>query len=186
VTEDFLSAGITDFRKAARYVRNLPYGRNSDRSDFRLVLREGRGTCSTKHALLAQLAKEQGIDVALTLGIYEMSERNTPGVGHVLDKYGLLYIPEAHCYLTYRGTRIDITRAKRNPAEPIARFLYEEIIDPEDIGKYKVDLHKRFLWDWVTKSDVAGDLIPEEVWAIREECIAALSGRGGLPIPAQG
>jgi hypothetical protein len=44
-----------------------------------IVLAEQRGTCSTKHALLRRLAIEQGLDIALVLGIYEMTERNTPG-----------------------------------------------------------------------------------------------------------
>ena len=39
---------------------------------FRSVLSAGKGTCSTKHALLAAVASEQNIPVALTLGIYEM------------------------------------------------------------------------------------------------------------------
>ena len=48
----FAALGLGDYREAARHVRNLPYGRNSDRSEWRLVLEEGRGTCSTKHDLL--------------------------------------------------------------------------------------------------------------------------------------
>jgi hypothetical protein len=77
----FAALGILDYRGAARHVRSLPYGRNSDRSDWMLVLNEGRGTCSTKHALLAELARENGRRVALMLGVYEMDEANTPGVG---------------------------------------------------------------------------------------------------------
>ena len=52
---------------AVTYIRRLPYGRNTDRSDILRVLREGKGTCSTKHALLACLAQEQGIPLELTL-----------------------------------------------------------------------------------------------------------------------
>src|SRR5215813_2060548 len=104
-TADFVVRGITDFRSAGRYLHQLPYGRNSNRADFRLVLPEGRGTCSTKHALLAELACEQNLPIVLTLGIYEMHEWNTPGTGKVLDQYGLSFIPEAHCYLTYGGQR---------------------------------------------------------------------------------
>ena len=174
-TADLLACGITDFRAVGRYLHHLPYGRNSDRSDFRLVLPEGRGTCSTKHALLAKLAREQDLPVVLTLGIYEMHERNTPGVGAVLDTYGLPYIPEAHCYLTYQGARIDITRSGTEPAEPIDRFLYEETIIPEQIGDYKVQLHQRFLRSWLANAKLVGDRSFAEVWKIREECIAALA-----------
>lgn len=53
VSREFLTHGLVHFRQAAQFVKQLPYGRNTDRSDYRLVLSEGRGTCSTKHALLA-------------------------------------------------------------------------------------------------------------------------------------
>ncbi|MEO8071760.1 MAG: hypothetical protein ABI686_00790 [Acidobacteriota bacterium] len=56
----------------------MPYGRNSNRADFNLVLKENRGMCATKHALLAALAAEHNQPVFLTLGIYEMNEGNTP------------------------------------------------------------------------------------------------------------
>ena len=85
ITRLFRKAGVDDFAGAARYLLNLPYGRITERSRLWLVLTEGRGTCTTKHTLLAELAREQSIDVKLILGIYEMNERNTPGVGHVLE-----------------------------------------------------------------------------------------------------
>ena len=174
ISLSFLRLGIADFQGAARYLQRLPYGRNSDRADFRSVLSEGRGTCSTKHALLALLAKEQGIPVRLTIGIYEMTEENTPGVGKILEKFKLPGIPEAHCYLTYNGMRIDITRSGHTPTEPIDRFLYEETIEPEQIGAYKVELHKRFLRNWLAGGGAAGQRSLEEAWQIREECIASL------------
>src|SRR5215510_6425949 len=102
----FLARGITTLREAARLLWSLPYGRVSDGHRPDLVLHESRGTCTTKHALLAMLAAEQEIDLALTLGIYEMTERNTPGVGPVLDRHGLDRIPEAHCYVVWQGERI--------------------------------------------------------------------------------
>src|SRR5256886_1477274 len=70
VTALFSEAGIADFHGAARHLLGLPYGRTSDRSKPALVLTEGRGTCSSKHALLAELAHELGLDVRLTLGIF--------------------------------------------------------------------------------------------------------------------
>jgi len=175
ITANLLARDIRSFRTAGRYLHFLPYGRNSDRANFRLVLPEGRGTCSTKHALLAELAREQDVPLILTLGIYEMHERNTPGVGAVLDTYGLSSIPEAHCYLTYAGTRIDITRTGAEPVDPITQFLYEEAILPEQIGDYKVQLHQRFLQNWLARHNSVGGRSVAEVWKIREECIAALA-----------
>jgi hypothetical protein len=174
VTRPLLALSVTDFHGAARYVHQLPYGRTSERANFRLVLHERCGTCSTKHALLAQLAQEQGVAIALTLGIYAMTENNTPGVGPVLAQYNLSFLPEAHCYLTYNGMRIDITRAGVEPTEPITHFLYEEPITPEQIGAYKVALHQRFLQEWLARSEIARHYTVVDLWRVREACIAAL------------
>lgn len=169
----FLALGIADYRAAARFVNQLPYGRNADRANFRLVIPELRGTCSTKHALLAALALENQLPVHLTLGIYEMGERNTPGVGAVLSKHGLAFVPEAHCYLIYGGGRIDVTRDLASASEPIARFLHEETISPEQIGDYKVAMHQAWMRDWVAREMPHREWT--ELWKIREECIAAIS-----------
>lgn len=173
VTARFRALGADDFAAAARHVRQIAYGRISDRSRYWLVLDEGRGTCTTKHATLAALAREQGIDVQLMLGIYEMGERNTPGVGPVLSAHGLAYIPEAHCYLRYEGERVDMTGVPPG-AEPIERFLHEEPITIEQIGAYKNDLHRAFLRDWIARADPAPGRSLEDAWRIREACIAAL------------
>ena len=166
----FAALGIRDFRAAAGHVRSLPYGRNSDRSDWRLVLSEGCGTCSTKHALLAKLARENGRRVALVLGVYEMDGINTPGVGGVLKSNGLRRVPEAHCYLAHEGARVDLTR--QGGEGQIQRFLYEEDIEPRQIGEYKVEAHKKFVRRWAEEQG----LDPGHVWRAREECIAALAG----------
>jgi hypothetical protein len=169
MSAQFALHGIRDYHAAARYVRRLPYCRNSERSNYGLVQVERRGTCSTKHAILAALAREHDRPVELRLGIYEMDGNNTPGVGTVLRRYGLDGLPEAHCYLAYRGARVDLTHA--GPTEPIEDFLREEIIEPEEIGAYKADTHWRFMREWALQRD----LDFEQAWRIREECIVALS-----------
>jgi hypothetical protein len=175
VTAAFVQANAFNYRAAARYVSRLPYGRNTAISDPLIVMRENRGTCSTKHALLRRLATEQGLAVTLVLGIYEMHGRNTPGVGPILDNYGLATLPEAHCYLRCRGKGIDVTREVgcRSP-EAIAQFLHEEEIDAEQIGVYKRDRHRQFLLEWRAECGPASGRSLDELWRIREECIAAL------------
>lgn len=170
-----LAAGVTDLRGAIRFVRDLPYGRPSDPDDYLAVPVEGVGTCSTKHALLAAVCAEQGVDgVALTLGIYDMTADNTPGVGPVLADAGLDSIPEAHCYLRYAGSRFDFT----DDGDPsIADLRREEPIEPGQIGSYKREYHRAALEDWRTTLDRERSL--EEAWSIREACIAALSADGG-------
>lgn len=174
VTAAFVATGITDFRSAARYVRDLAYGRNRDRADSLAVLREHCGTCSTKHALLARLADEQSLPLDLMIGIYEMNERNTPGVGAVLARHGLASVPEAHCYLRYARQRIDITRGVSG-IDPIAGFMHEEIISPTQIGEYKTALHQHFIREWIARSATYGLANFDKIWQAREECIAALS-----------
>jgi hypothetical protein len=179
MTRLFRDVGVDDFSGAARYLLNLPYGRITERSRFWLVLTEGRGTCSTKHALLAELAREQSIDVQLILGIYEMNERNTPGVGQVLSKYGMDVIPEAHCYLRSDGGRIDVTGVAAG-AEPIERFVHEEPITVEQIGEYKNRVHREFLKEWASGKEELNRFSSDDLWRIREECIAALGA--GVPV----
>jgi hypothetical protein len=172
----FIQVRVLDYRMAARFVSRLPYGRNTIVNDPLVVMRENRGTCSTKHALLCRLAMEQAVDVALVLGIYGMHERNTPAVAPILKRHKLETLPEAHCYLRFRGTRIDATHdIDVDPPEGITRFLHEEDITPEQIGDYKRNVHQEFLRRWLGETGTARGRSLDEMWQIREECIAALS-----------
>jgi len=168
----FRRAGCLSYRSAARHLHELPYGRNSDRADFRLVLSEKRGTCSTKHALLAAVAREQDLPVQLTIGIYDMTEANTPGVGRILAAHGLASLPEAHCYLEYAGHRVDITRSGISAQAPIV-FQKEWTLEPDQIGAHKVALHREHLRAWLREHGEL-QLSLEEIWRIRESCILAL------------
>ncbi len=164
----FLTKGILTFHGACEHVLNLPYGRTSQRADWMLVLEEGRGTCSTKHALLASLAEELGMDVRLMLGIYFMNERNTPGAGRILQKSEFDHFPEAHCYLLYEGQRVDVTR-RPGTSEPVPAFLQEQQISPAQIDEYKENVHKAFIRQWAPDENI------DELWALREACIRSLS-----------
>jgi hypothetical protein len=173
ISDAFIQIGSLDYRAAAGFVSQLRYGRNSLAHDPLVVLREGRGTCSTKHALLRRLAMEQDLEIALVVGIYEMNAQNTPGVGGVLERYGMVSLPEAHCYLRFRGRRIDVTG--ENGGLRALKFVFEEDIVPEQIGEYKAALHRAFLQRRIAEGSVPGGRDLEELWQIREECIAALS-----------
>lgn len=171
ISRQLLDRSIPSYRDAAAWVMNLPYGRNSDRARFSLVLSENRGTCSTKHALLAELANELEIpNLELMVGIYYMNEQNTPGVGAVLHRHGLSFLPEAHCYLLYAGSRCDFTKAD---CTPLTKGISETAITPDQIGVLKESIHKQYLKQWI-KSECS-QLSEKEIWHIRERCIAALS-----------
>jgi len=165
---------ITDFKSAIAYVNQLPYGRTSDRSEYRLIIPEQKGTCSTKHAFLKQLAVEsQQEAVQLFIGMYQMNESNTKGVGNVLNQYHLDYIPEAHTYLKINGNILDVTRANTNNTSFQESVLVEEEILPHQIAHYKVDFHQNFLKQWISTTQHSYSF--EEIWKIREKCILAIS-----------
>lgn len=166
--------GIQNFQEAVQFVLELPYRRNSSKEDLTLVFSEECGVCSTKHAALAELAKENNcLDLSLIVGIYKMNEKNTPGVGKVLSKINLEYIPEAHTYLVVEKNRIDITRAIEVEKSPFESLLIEKEIQPNQIGKFKVELHQAFLQKWIIENKINYSF--DEVWKIREACILALS-----------
>ncbi len=164
--------GFATFAQIAEHVRDLPYGRVDDDSHGLTVLREGRGTCSSKHKLLAILARECGQnEVRLTLGLYEMSERNTPGVGAVLDAARLQSLPEAHCYLIWQGHRYDFTGLSAAPTSPFESLIEEKPVAPEDLLAVKRQFHRWAVVRWAEKIGID----PDRAWEVRERCIEALS-----------
>lgn len=173
-TEELKSFGVNTWLGAIDFIRQLPYGRNSDRKDLKLVLKENKGTCSSKHALLKQLANLNNIsNVRLFMGIYRMNGKNTPGVRQELAKSELEYIPEAHCYLKQDDLIIDCTTANSTSNSFVNDLIEEQEIQPFQVFDYKVEYHKMFLKNWLQSADLSLDL--EGLWKIRERCIRALS-----------
>jgi hypothetical protein len=175
ISDAFAAHSCVDFNQAVDFVRHLPYGRNTDKNDPLILFKEGLGTCGTKHAGLCRLAQEQGYEeVTLWIGIFKMNRINTPRVVPLLDKYQLPYIPEAHNYLKINGSILDCTWPNAS-ADNFEKDLLEEIrIQPDQIGAYKVSWHMDFLKKWYNDQKLPYTL--EEIWDIREKCIAALSG----------
>ena len=171
----FVSRGITDFKEAMRFVTQLPYGRNKNKSDLRTVFSDNCGTCGTKHALLKQLADENDLkDLKLMIGIFRMNAQNTSAVKATLEKHKLAYIPEAHNYLRYREEIIDCMKENWSIADFKDDILEEIEITPEQITTYKVDYHKKCLEGWIQKQgNIPYSL--DELWRIREQCIRDLS-----------
>jgi hypothetical protein len=175
ISQEFLHRNISTFQAAAVFMQNLKYGRNANKDDLSTLFADNCGTCSTKHAVLKQLADENGFTgIRLMLGIFKMSTANTPKVGRTLAGYNLAYIPEAHNYLRYQDQILDFTRPGSKPSDFINDLLHEIEIHPADISHRKVELHKAYLKNWLAES--AGiNLSLEEIWDIREQCIQSLS-----------
>lgn len=175
ISEEFLKKSILTYDDASKYIQNLPYGRNLDKDNLKIVFTDNKGTCSTKHAVLKQLADENNnTDVKLILGIFKMNFTNTPKISKTLKKYNLDYIPEAHNYLKYGNTVFDFTGISNSASNFIDDLIYEIEIEPSEINQVKIQIHKNFLIDWL-KENPAINYSIEELWTIREQCIQDLS-----------
>lgn len=174
LSEIFFELEVFTFIAAIQFVKNLPYGRTTDRANPDLVLIELKGSCSTKHALLKKLALEQGIStVSLYLCLFKMNGNNTPKLEEVLQKHDISYIVEAHCILSVNGEFIDVT-SETSDYDSLKNDILELVeIQPEQIGDFKVDYHQTYLKKWLKKRN--SEYSFEEFWSIREQCIKVLS-----------
>jgi hypothetical protein len=172
VSVEFKLLGIESFSHAVNWVHALPYGRNSDRSDYMLLYNEKRGTCSTKHAALAALCIENNIHAILRVAICPLHRQRHPGLAPLLDRLGVHSFPEAHCYLHYQGIDLDVTTPDGS------LFLEEEVaqewdIEPDQIGDHKVALHHDYLSRWLQNQRTSYEL--DEVLQMRERWISSKS-----------
>jgi hypothetical protein len=176
VSAAFVNQNCIDLQSAFDYIRHLPYGRNSDKSNLLTIFQEQKGTCSTKHAALKQMLDEQEFKgFELVLGIFKMDETYHEGVGALLKNYHLNYIPEAHNYLKFHGEIIDCTSQSSTPDQFQNKLMFEEYIRPDQIKTYKIELHKKFLSLWLESEKNKIPYTLEDIWQIREACISVLS-----------
>lgn len=170
----FLELNIGDFMGAASWIKSLPYQRNLDKEDPFCVFNDLAGTCSSKHALLKRLALETNIsDLKLMLGILKMNAFNTPKIRPILEKYKLPEIPEAHNYLKFKDQIGDFTFQNSQPENFIEDLIQEIEIQPDQITTFKVEYHQNFLRNYLrNRPEIKLSL--NEIWKIREDCIAAL------------
>lgn len=174
ISRSFLKEHITSVWDAVEYVYKMPYGRITNRESYQLVLDEKRGSCSAKHALIAQLAKELFIPLKLTLGIFLLTAKKMPKIAPILEHYHLEAIPEAHCYLKYNDNNLDITFPDASDFSFDADLEEEMNITPQQIGLFKMGKHQEFIRAWI--KDKAG-LNFNLIWTIREQCIQELCRR---------
>ena len=175
ISKKFLDLNILTFAEAAKFIRQLTYGRNKNKADLTTLFADNCGTCSTKHAVLKQLADENNItDLKLITGLFRMSAGYTPKIATTLKKYNLDYIPEAHNYLKYHDKILDFTSNTSAPNDFENELIEETEIRPDQISEFKINYHKEYLISWLEKQK-RQDLTFDELWDIREQCIADLS-----------
>ncbi len=173
VTRSIVESGCVTWEDLVRTVRSFQYGRNSNRFDFQLVWEERRGSCSSKHAFLKQMAERNAVPgIQLMLGIYRMNGVNTPAVGSVLNDHGLDFIPEAHCFLHTPEGYLDVTTLGSRYETFANDILLEQEIEPQFVIGEKEKFHREFLQKWIIDTKLSRPF--DEVWDIREACIRAL------------
>ena len=180
ITAIFLARNVRTFREACDDVRRLPYGYNSDRDDPLTLFSEGKGSCTTKHAVIATLAGELGLPVTKSIGIYAMTEALVTGTQPILERYRLPYVPMIHCFLVYGKDFVDLTADNRNGKNhPIERFLHTEAVRPaitakEEYLRYRAAL--KVLLE--TRAELRGIKL-HTVLKAREEGLALLKANIG-------
>ena len=164
----FRERGCHTLDDASRLLATMPYGRPA-MSGIDRVLAEGRGTCSSKHALFVSTCREVGVPAKLRVGFFLMTGETVPGAGAVLAGAGLEGIWEAHCIAELPDGVLDITGLPSGAVEVELQDLVE--LEPDAIAA-KVELHRMALDRWAARSNMT--LSIDELWSIRERCIAAL------------
>jgi hypothetical protein len=169
-----LTYGISTVNDLLLYTRDTNYGRNTHRIYFEEVLIEARGTCSTKHGLIKQIAIEQQLDdIHLVACIFNMNAANTPAIAATLEGYHLDYIPEMHCYIEIGKVAIDLTFKDSDLGFISDDIMQRQYVQPGFLDTEKVKVHRAYIDDWIEEQSIP--YTADQVWSIREQCIKALS-----------
>jgi hypothetical protein len=182
MSDAFLSLGIASFLDACRFAHELPYRYNSDKDDPLILFKERFGSCTTKHATIATLAKELGLPVYRGMGIYGMNEAIVTGAGRITAEHKIPYIPMIHCFLVYDGKRVDLTEGNRNGKNgPITDFLFTQIVDAKISQKSEYLVYRKALADLTSsRPELKGSDIKVLLHA-REDGIKLLRANIGQP-----
>jgi len=158
----------SDLEAAVRVVQAMPYGPVSSALD---VPHLKRGTSTSKHAVLALLARELGrADVKLMVGYFEMSGDNTPGVGEALAEAGLCSVLEARVVMEIAGERVDATFPGGEVLDDSLREVQAEQMLTEEEALSHYDYEEK-LRAWARERRLDAGL----VWRARERAVADLA-----------
>ena len=175
VSAKFLSLGIHSFIDACRYVQAMPYGYNTDRDDLMILFKENKGTCTTKHAVIATLAKELILPIEKSVGIYAMTEDIVTGTDEILAKYNLPYVPMVHCFLVCGEYKIDLSEDNDNGKNrSIEDFLYTRLVDPNISAKDEYLLYRKALKDHILMREELKGIDITQILHAREDGLKLL------------
>jgi hypothetical protein len=146
------------------------YGYNTNRDDLMILFKENRGTCTTKHAVIATLSQEMHLPIVKNVGIYAMTEEIVTGTNGILVKFNLPYVPMVHCFLVYGEYRVDLSEGNNNGKNrSIEDFLFTQQVEPNISAKDEYLWYRKTLKDHIlTRKEMAGVDITQILHA-REE-----------------
>ncbi len=178
MTRYFLAHDIMTFQAACLYVHDLPYGYNTDKDNKWSLFQENKGSCTTKHGIIATLAQELNLPVKKNVGIYRFTEEICTGTQRILDKYRIPYIPMIHCFLIYKDYRFDLTEGNRNGKnKSIENFIHIEEVEPFITRKNEYLLFKRVLKEKILGSHEMINIKEITLLKAREEAIHLLHSK---------
>ena len=178
ISKKFIDMDIKNFWDACKFVHAVPYGYNSVPNDIMILFKEGFGSCTTKHAVIATLAEELGIPVFKMVGIYAMNEEIVSGTKPILEKYRLPYLPMIHCFLTYDSYRVDLTEGNKNGKNrSIEDFLFTGKVLPNISEKDEYLLYKKALNDRILNRTEMKGISMNDLLHARTEGIALLRSK---------
>ncbi|MBY9009289.1 MAG: hypothetical protein KGD74_05430 [Candidatus Lokiarchaeota archaeon] len=149
----FLDLGIKTFRGACDYVHKIDYGYNTNYEDKMILFKEKRGSCTSKHAVIASLAKELKIPLYKHVCVYKFTEEITTGVDEILKKFEIPYVPMVHCFLVYENYQFDLTEGNHNGKKThIDECIHSERVDPFISRKDEYLLFKKVLKEKILPS----------------------------------
>lgn len=172
LSQQLVQQNITSFRAAVAYLGELPYQRLASPRDFASVLAQRGGTFTARHALLAQLAREQGVsEVSLVLGVVNFNRERWPAVDQILNDTGLLALPEVRGCLKYRQQLL----STEEPSGFKQGVVSAIEIAPVQIGNFKRRYHLNYLRNWLQLEKLSPSWTLDQLWQVREKCLAAIA-----------
>jgi len=174
ISRRFHDHGLLTFRSACRWVRDVPYGPNHGGRDPAVVFEEMRGTCQTKHSLIAVLARELELPVSKYVGTYRLDDSFVDGAGDVLAAHGLTFVPRTHCVLKYDERFVDLTagncHGKKRDVTNMDTYYRVDPLASEAEERHIYELAVRY---YQHLDPVLAIMGVDEIRRIAAECLAA-------------
>jgi hypothetical protein len=180
VSAALAAEGSADLVEAGRWLQALPYGPNQHHDPLACI-REGHGTCTTKHAAFVTCAKELGSDVQLLWGIYRLDTSISGEIAPLLDEAGLLFVPSIHCFVHIASQFIDLTEGNCNGKDRQITDYIEVV--PVSVGDDEGPVRRRTAADLIARDPAFASMEPSAVTDLAARCHAAMNLACHTPAP---